>query len=385
MLEAVCASHRQRPDFVRVPFESLTSAADWIGVLQELRVDAVVNCVGIWAGSAQRFELVQFTVPVALFDACRALGLRIVHLSALGFSLDSPLPYASTKARADRYLLEHCPTGRLVLPSLVFGRDGDSSKFFLDLAALPVQVDFGLARNLQPVHVSEVAREVVHALVRAPMARTVECVGTHPISIVEYLGALRVGMGMRPALVTLRLPRWCGRWWFGLGELLGARFVNQQSWLLLQTGTQSGQPNGAALPCERFATREDALCVRDTQLYWFARLGVAFLWLWTAAVTLWVWPRHETMAWLDRLWPGLGSPFWLTLSCILDAAMGLAALVWPRTRLWQAQFALTTIYSVGLAIALPWTWAHPLGPLTKNAAVLFALAYLVTSESRRGR
>ena len=53
--------------------------------------------------------------------------------------------------------------------------------------------------------------------------------------------------------------------------------------------------------------------------------------------------------------------------------------------LWLAQFGLTAVYSVGLAFALPWAWAHPFGPLTKNVAVLVTLLYLAMNESKRGR
>ena len=65
--------------------------------------------------------------------------------------------------------------------------------------------------------------------------------------------------------------------------------------------------------------------------------------------------------------------------------MGLASLLWPRRRLWLAQFALTVAYAAGLAIALPWSWSHPLGPLTKNLAVLATMLFLAMQESRRRR
>jgi hypothetical protein len=328
---------------------------------------------------------VQYTVPVALFDACSQLGARVVHLSALGFSADSPLPYASTKARADRYLLEHCASGVVVYPSLVFGSDGDSSRFFLNLAALPVQVDFGLARNLQPVHVREVADAVIGALREERPARAIECAGPHPVTVAEYFASLRVGMGLLPARIQLKLPVWCGKLLFEAGDLVGAHFVNGQTWVLLQTGTQSSKRNPAALPYEQFATLADRRMTQETQLYWFARLGIAFLWLWTAAVTYFAWPHRETLSWLGSLWPRLGTPFWLTASCVLDATMGVASLVWPRKRLWQAQFALTAVYSVALAVSLPWSWSHPFGPLTKNLAVLATMLFLALQESKRGR
>jgi nucleoside-diphosphate-sugar epimerase len=384
-LELLPASHRDRPGHVHIDYESLTTAEAWARSLRDQRIDAVVNCVGIWSGTAAQFELVQYTVPVALFDACSQLGKRVVHVSALGFSAQSPLPYASTKARADQYLLAHCAQGVVVYPSLVFGSEGDSSRFFLNLAALPVQVDFGFARNLQPVHVREVATAVIAALRDAAPPRTIECVGSHAISIPEYFDALRAGMGLAPARLQLKVPSWCGKRLFQAGELLGAHFVNRQTWVLLQTGTQSGQLNPAATPYREFATVADRQMTRETQLYWFARLGMAFLWCWTAAVTCFVWPWQESLSWLDRLWPGLGTPFWLVTSCVLDAVMGFASLLWPRKRLWLTQFVLTAAYTAGVALALPWSWSHPLGPLTKNLAVMATLLFLAIQESKRGR
>lgn len=384
-LELLPASHRDRPGHVHIDYESLTTPESWGRVLRAHRIDAVVNCVGIWSGTVGEFELVQYTVPVALFDACSQLGARVVHLSAMGFSADSPLPYASTKARADQYLLKHCPSGVVVFPSLVFGGDGDSSRFFLNLAALPVQVDFGFASNLQPVHVREVAQAVIGALREDTPPRMIGCAGTHPVTIPEYFDALRVGMGLKPVQLKLKLPTWCGSLLFLAGELIGAHFVNRQTWVLLETGTQSGEENPAALPYDQFATTADRRMTQETQLYWFARLGIAFLWLWTAAVTYFAWPRQETLSWLTSLWPGLGTPFWLAASCVLDATMGFASLLWPRKRLWLAQSALTAVYSVGLAIALPWSWSHPFGPLTKNVAVLATMLFLAMQESRKGR
>lgn len=384
-LQLVPASHRDRPGHLKLDYESLDTAAAWVQVLQSHHIDAVVNCVGIWTGSAATFERVQYTVPVALFDACAQRGTRIVHLSALAFSTDSPLPYAATKARADRYLLAHCPNGVVIYPSLVFGSHGNSTRFFLNLAALPVQADLGFPKNLQPVHVSEVARAVLDALLQEHPERAVECVGTHVISVAEYFDALRAGMGFGRAPLRVTVPWACTRWMFAMGERLGLHFVNRQTWLLLEGGTCSNRPNPRARPYEAFAGRADRQQVRETQLYWFTRLGMAFLWLWTAAATQWFWPQRETLSWLDALAPGLGTPFWLSASAALDAVMGAASLLWARKGLWQCQFALVSIYSVGLAFALPSFWAHPFGPLTKNLAVLAALAFLALHESKRSR
>jgi uncharacterized protein YbjT (DUF2867 family) len=384
-IEMVPATHRHIAGHVHVDYESLTTASDWAALLQAQRIRAVVNCVGIWKGTTEEFERVQYTVPVALFDACAALRIRVVHISALGFSVDSPLPYASTKARADQYLLAHCANGVVIYPSLVFGSDGNSTRFFLALAALPLQVDFGFARNLQPVHVGDVAGSVMSALTQDDPARIIECAGQHPIGVGEYFDALRSGMGLAPVHVKVKLPRWCGKLLFDAGEMVGSRFVNHQTWVLLEAGTSSQHDHPHAMPYASYATSRDRQMTQDTQLYWLARISIAFIWLWTSIATFFMWPRAESMSWLDSLWQGLGTSFWLTMSCALDAGMGIASVFWPSRRLWQAQLALTSIYTIGLAIALPWSWAHPFGPLTKNLAVLCTMLFLLHHEARRTR
>ena len=69
----------------------------------------------------------------------------------------------------------------------------------------------------------------------------------------------------------------------------------------------------------------------------------------------------------------------------LDASLGLFSLFRPSKRLWQAEFLVTAFYTVVLAVCLPWTWGHPLGPLTKNLPVLATMLYLAMQETRRAK
>ena len=53
--------------------------------------DAVVNLVAILHGSEAAFERVHVELPAKLARACAATGVRrVVHVSALGVSLDGP-------------------------------------------------------------------------------------------------------------------------------------------------------------------------------------------------------------------------------------------------------------------------------------------------------
>jgi nucleoside-diphosphate-sugar epimerase len=55
-LELLPASHRGRPGHIRLDYESLLTADAWREVLESHRIAAVVNCVGIWSGTAEEFE-----------------------------------------------------------------------------------------------------------------------------------------------------------------------------------------------------------------------------------------------------------------------------------------------------------------------------------------
>ncbi|MDO8415190.1 MAG: SDR family oxidoreductase [Agitococcus sp.] len=382
-LELLPASQRVLPNYTTIDYKAMTTADAWKSTLSQLDIHTVVNCVGIWSGSAELFEQVQYTVPVALFDACTSLGCALVHISALGFSSKSSLPYASTKARADEYLLQYCPTGVIILPSLIFDPLGKSSRFFLQLAALPLHMDFGYQPNLQPVHVHEVAQHILAAVTGQQKEVQQEVAGTHRIAVSDYLAALRKGMGLAPALCTITAPSWMGKAIFWLGDLAGAHFVNSQAWSLLQNGTAGTAQHPEALPYENFTTSKDLAGVRETQLYWFSRLGLAFLWLWTAFTTWALWPQTESLYWLNTLVPGLGTAFWLKVSCVFDAALGLLTLWRPSAKLWKFQMGVVAGYSFGLLWALPWALLHPFGVLTKNLAVLATLASLALIEQKR--
>ncbi|MHC5924050.1 NAD(P)H-binding protein, partial [Streptococcus pyogenes] len=70
-------------------------------------VDAVINLVGIFRESrTARFEALHAQGPIALFDACRAEGVRrVVQVSALGADRRAQTPFLASKYRADHHLL----------------------------------------------------------------------------------------------------------------------------------------------------------------------------------------------------------------------------------------------------------------------------------------
>ncbi|MDD0815631.1 NAD-dependent epimerase/dehydratase family protein [Curvibacter sp. HBC28] len=196
---------------VAMDFARDTSAATWLPRLNG--VDAVVNAVGVLRDSKARpIDAVHRDTPIALFDACAQAGVRrVIQVSALGIA-SSPTRYASTKRAADTHLLalhEQAALSALVLrPSVVFGKGGDSSALFMNLARLPVALLPGpmLTARVQPVSVHDLAAAVVASLAqeKAPTG-VLACAGPEALSLAALVASLRQQSGHGPAWV-LRLP-----------------------------------------------------------------------------------------------------------------------------------------------------------------------------------
>jgi len=117
-----------------------------------------------------------------------------------------------------------------------------------------------------------------------------------------------------------------------------------------------------------------------TRLYWAMRLGMAFIWLWTAYVSWYLYPQAESIAWLQRsgITSHTGQVF--AASCLADLLMGIGSLVHARPWLWWMQCALVAGYSLVIALFLPEFLIHPFGPLTKNIILIAGLAFLALYE-----
>ena len=128
--------------------------------------DAVVNLIAILHGTEDAFEKAHVKLPLALAQACQASGVRrIVHISALGASLDSASMYQRSKARGEAVLAGAGLDLTVLRPSVIFGAE---DKFLNTFAALqqvfPVIPLAGSQARFQPVWVEDVARAVVHCL-----------------------------------------------------------------------------------------------------------------------------------------------------------------------------------------------------------------------------
>ena len=201
-----------RSDQVTMDFAHDTTPAAWLPRLQG--IDAVVNAVGVLRDTRARpIQAVHQNTPIALFEACAQAGVqRVVQISALGIE-GSPTQYARTKQAAEGCLkalaAQHKLQPAILRPSVVFGKGGDSSALFMNLARLPLALFPGpvLDARVQPVSVHDVAAVVVALLGPAlSTTGTIECTGPESLTMGAFIASLRQQTGHNPAKILRLLP-----------------------------------------------------------------------------------------------------------------------------------------------------------------------------------
>lgn len=152
--------------------------------------DAVVNLVAILHGSEAAFERTHVQLPRKLAQACQDSGVRrLVHISALGASLDSPSMYQRTKARGEAVLQESRLDLTLLRPSVIFGAEDKFLNTFARLQAMFPMIPLAASQaRFQPVWVQDVASAVVRCLPDShTVGRTFEACGPQVFTLKQLV------------------------------------------------------------------------------------------------------------------------------------------------------------------------------------------------------
>lgn len=367
-------------------------------------VDAVVNAVGILREQgAQTFTALHVRAPRALFAACVRAGVRrVVQVSALGADAQAQSAYHLTKRDADEFLLQQRLSAAVVQPSLVYGAGGASARLFNVLAALPLVPLPGCGgQQVQPIHIDDLTRALL-ALLTYEQWRIgrIALVGPQPLTLRVYLAELRRALALPPAQmlsVPMPLVRAAAR---SVGRLPGT-LLDRDALDMLDRGSVADPAATRALlgraprAVGAFVPTDLApLLLREARLAWLLpllRVSLAVVWIGTAWVSLFAFPRAESHALLGRSGvPAPLQPLMLWGAALLDLVLGVATLAAPwlavrwRRTLWWAQIVLILFYTAVITARLPMFWAHPYGPVLKNVVILAVLALLLALEPRDG-
>ncbi|WP_275289069.1 complex I NDUFA9 subunit family protein [Halomonas elongata] len=173
---------------------------------------AVVNATSLYVPSRRLgFEDIHVTAAAGLARQAREAGIaRLVQLSGIGASLDSPSAYVRARARGETAVLDALPKAIILRPSVLFGRNDAFLSSLARLTRLPVIPLFGRGRSrLQPVHVVDVARAIVRlTAVDRPRRYLFELGGADILSYRETLTQVMQHLGRERPLVPLPFTAW---------------------------------------------------------------------------------------------------------------------------------------------------------------------------------
>ena len=383
-------------DVVQADFAGIPRRGWW--ATQLAGIDAVVNAVGILREQhGQTFRALHTEAPIELFQACAAAGVHtVVQVSALGADEGARSAYHRSKKAADDVLRTLRLAGAVVQPSLVYGPGGSSAALFDKLALAPVlPFPQGGRMRVQPVHVDDVVQGIVRLVEEPPLSvATFAFAGPQPMALRDYLADLRAGLGEPRRQWILAIPGPLFRSGATIaGHLPGSMLDAETADMLLAgnvapanalpdiLGRAPRPPREFVAPPLRELQRRAA--VLDLWLP-VLRVALAFLWIWTALVSLGLYPVQDSYALLARVGlHGAMATIALYGAALLDFALGVLTLAAPprwRRPVWLAQFALVAGYTVLITVFLPEYWLHPYGPVSKNVPLLALLALLWAAE-----
>lgn len=206
------ARHR-RPDLAsyqlrQARFEHLTSRHVWKPLLTD--VDAVLNCVGILRErGGETYDRVHNMAPAALAGACECLGVRLVHVSALGLTREARSRFIRSKLIAERKIAESRADFSIVRPSLLDGEGGFGARWLRRVARWPLHFvpseAVGRIAALDVRDLGEALAVLCEARGRDDL-REVELGGSTRRTMAEYLAALRAVHDEKPAF-RIPVPR----------------------------------------------------------------------------------------------------------------------------------------------------------------------------------
>lgn len=388
-------------NFVAVDFMRATSLDDWLPLLND--IDVVINTVGIISETNnQSFAALHTDAPSALFSAAEKSGVkRVIQISALGADDQATSKYHLSKLAADDVLASLSLNWIILKPSLVYGNGAKSMGLFRGMATLPIiPLIEGGTQKMQPLQVNDLVDTIIACLgdtldENSPAQLILDVVGPDEMSMKELLLKQRQWLGLKTTK-TLSTPlKWVLRT-MPLTRWLDEPALTADSLKMLQRGNiadvsplnkvlgrlpesmDSVLSNNQASPADRWYAG----------LYFMRpllRLGIAFIWIWTAIISAFLYPQAESYQLLERF--GLGGvmlPIALYGSALMDFILGMAMFFYKpiRTVLWL-QVGVIIVYTALITLVLPEYWLHPFGEISKNIPMLISIFILMIMEARK--
>lgn len=376
-----------------IDFSNARTPEDWLPKLKN--IDAVINCVGIIREQGQQtFAALHTISPCALFKACEIAKIKkVIQISALGADNTAFSQYHLTKKAADDFLVSLKLNWTIIKPSIVYGHGAKSMTFFKALAALPFTPLIAQGDQLvQPLHVDDLCLSVHKALsTRLLDYQGIDAIGPEPISMRQLYCTLKTWLGIKQKRF-FNIPYGLSLFVAGLGEIMGNTPMTRAAVQMLQNGNTGNvekfvEATGITPRSLENTIMSTPPLANETAyakrffLYPLLRISLAFLWIITAYVSAFAYPKEQSFAMLASL--GIDetlAPLALHSAAVMDFILGLALLINYRVKLvLKLQILLIVCYSILITMGMPELWAHPFGPVSKNIPLLVCSLLILTT------
>lgn len=214
--------------------ERMLHADDWNEALAGC--DAVVNCVGILRTRGhETYDRVHRLAPAALAHACRARGLRLVHVSALGFDEGLRSRFLRSKHDGENALRASGADWHIVRPSLLDGEGGHGgAKWIRRVAHWPVHpLPRGAKGKIAVLDAGDLGEAIAHLVLDGANVREHDLGGNELRTIGEHLASMRALDHATPAW-RIPVPDWLAWLTAHACDLLHATPFSYGHWELLQ-------------------------------------------------------------------------------------------------------------------------------------------------------
>lgn len=373
--------------------------AVWIERLRG--VDILINCAGVLqhCSPKETWQIHYFT-PKVIFDACvQSKVSKIIQISALGVDKQQS-DYSHSKLEADNYLQQLAIDSTIIRPSLVFGAGSyGGSSLFRGLAGLPFVLPLpgDAQQKMQPIHIEDLAKIVVDSLTSSGKT-IIPAVGSSQVTLQNILNLLREWLGF-PNAINIKIPLCLIKSVAIFGNFFRKTAFNSTSVSMMEIDNIASQEDREKmLSAITFEPRsfQEALFSQPSQVQdrWHARLyflkplaryGIAFLWIWTAIISVFLYPSEKSYSLLSSM--GV-TTFWQPILLygggIFDGILGISMLLNYRLKIVaNLQIALILIYTALITVWLPVYWLEPFAPIVKNIPVILLTLVIIALESDR--
>ena len=245
---AVSVGSREASELSAIRLEAHRTPADWLPLIEPF--DTVLNCVGILRPvGAASYDAVHHQAPAALARACKQLGKRLVHVSALGLSSSARSGFIRSKLAGEQAIAASDADWLIVRPSLLDGPGGFGAAWLRWVARLPIFFAPAAAKGqIAALTVSDLGQALAVLSTAAAdkldaeESRFFELGGVETADFQTYVRGLRRKQGFTKPAKAIPLPAWMARLGAHLCDLVHFSPFSFGHWELLQRDNLP-QPN----------------------------------------------------------------------------------------------------------------------------------------------